>query len=496
LTVLRSGLATDVGRVRTTNEDLAFAGQVLFAVADGMGGHAAGEVAARLAIETVANHFGADPSFDGLRVAVEEANAAVWHESQSQSALRGMGTTVTAAALVPGTGDDDGADVIVLANVGDSRAYLLSEGALDQITLDHSLAEEKFRVGELTREQAEVHPQRHILTRALGVSGAVNVDVWRLQLRAGDRLLLCSDGLTNELSSDELAGLLTEIPDPQEAADALVRAANDRGGNDNITVVLVDVVSDDLGGSATTRVVPVPSEDGSAVGSPLALSSVVGAGAAAMPEAPAGVDDPLTGVVPQFVAPPPQSEAGAPAPVAPVVEPKGPPTDVPRRHESQPRAKESRHHRRRRLGIPRRITFRVLLFVLLVSGVVVAGYYFLRWYENDNYYVTLDHTQLVIYRGRPGGVLWFKPHVVSNTGVTTAQILPLAVPPLQSKVQEPTLAAAQRYVSNLQREFTTQQQQNQSSGTGGVGPSGVLPPVPVPTTSTPTTTPPPGPTPT
>ncbi len=150
-----------------------------------------------------------------------------------------MGTTLTAVALV---GDDEGHDTLALANVGDSRAYLFSDGQLVQITADHSLAEERMRHGEITEEEAAVHPQRHILTRALGISSEVETDMWELQLRSGDRIILCSDGLSNELSNEQMAEVLATEPDPGEAAHQLVELANEHGGSDNITVVVVDVL--------------------------------------------------------------------------------------------------------------------------------------------------------------------------------------------------------------------------------------------------------------
>ena len=254
MTVLRSGSASDVGRVRTVNQDLPLERPNLYAVADGMGGHVGGEVAARVAVETLDQAFEREPTVDGLREAFSEANAAVWHESQSNSDLRGMGTTLTAVALV---GGPEGRDVLALANVGDSRAYVLSGGEMTQVTDDHSLAEERMRHGEMTEEEAAVHPQRHILTRALGVSAQVEADMWELELRSGDRVLLCSDGLTNEVGSDEIADILREVDDPEQAAQQLVDAANGHGGADNITVVVVDVQVGEEGDGATAKVTPL-----------------------------------------------------------------------------------------------------------------------------------------------------------------------------------------------------------------------------------------------
>ncbi len=254
MTVLRSGSATDVGRVRQINQDLPLERTNLYAVADGMGGHVGGEVAARVAVETLELSFEREPTADGLGRAFDEANFAVWQESQVNTDLRGMGTTLTAAALVAGS---DKHDVLVLANVGDSRAYVYSEGEMSQVTADHSLAEERMRHGEITVQEAAVHPQRHILTRALGVGPDVQTDMWELQLRTGDRLLLCSDGLSNEVDMEEMATVLAGEPDPGEAARQLVDAANSHGGSDNITVVVVDVLVGEDTTGATTVVTPL-----------------------------------------------------------------------------------------------------------------------------------------------------------------------------------------------------------------------------------------------
>ena len=239
MTRLRSGSATDVGKVRTSNQDVALEDPDLFAVADGMGGHVGGEVAARVAVDSLRAAFQRQPSVEGLRRAVAEANRAVWSQGQTESGLRGMGTTLTVTALVEET---DGRQVIALANVGDSRAYVFSRGQVIQVTADHSLAEEKVRQGQLTEAEAAVHPHRHILTRALGVSSDVDVDLWELHLHDGDRILLCSDGLTNEVGDERIGDVLGAVKNPTEAAQALVKAALDHGGNDNITCVVIDVV--------------------------------------------------------------------------------------------------------------------------------------------------------------------------------------------------------------------------------------------------------------
>ncbi|HXW38546.1 MAG TPA: Stp1/IreP family PP2C-type Ser/Thr phosphatase, partial [Acidimicrobiales bacterium] len=247
MTLLRSGSATDTGLVRSVNQDLAVENPNLFAVADGMGGHAGGEVAARLAVDTLSAAFGRQPTGAGLSEAVVEANSVVWEHSLEHPELRGMGTTLAAVALV----NEDDHDLMALVNVGDSRVYRFHDGELSQITTDHSLAEDMVRSGELTSAEAAVHPHRHILTRALGVAADVSVDLWRIQPSRGDRFLLCSDGLSNELEESEIAEVLSSVSDPREAADLLVRAARTHGGSDNITAVVVDVVVGDASDGAT-----------------------------------------------------------------------------------------------------------------------------------------------------------------------------------------------------------------------------------------------------
>jgi PPM family protein phosphatase len=231
---------TDVGRVRDGNED-DFLDQSnrlgLVAVADGMGGHRAGEVASATALEALR---AAVASGEPLRDAIEGANDAVLEKSVSDQEFHGMGTTLTAGML-----GSDGH--LVVGHVGDSRAYLVRDGELSQITDDHSLVEEMVRNGELTPEQAEVHPRRSVITRALGIDPQVEVDEYPIELQPGDRILFCSDGLTTMVRPDEIASILGREPDLRRAAQLLVDAANAAGGEDNITAVIIEAVevSDD-----------------------------------------------------------------------------------------------------------------------------------------------------------------------------------------------------------------------------------------------------------
>jgi protein phosphatase len=232
----RYAASTDVGLVREVNEDSIFVDNHLALVADGMGGHAAGEVASALAVTTVTTMFAQDPSTEGLRRAVTLANEAIIADADAHAERLGMGTTVVALGL---TAAVDGL-LPVVVNVGDSRAYQLRDGALRQITADHSVAEEWVRQGRLTSEEAAVHPRRHQLTRTLGVETNVQPDLFTLSVQPGDRILLCSDGLSNELSDDEIAELASAPHSLDDAVAALVAGANRHGGRDNISAVLVE----------------------------------------------------------------------------------------------------------------------------------------------------------------------------------------------------------------------------------------------------------------
>ena len=233
------GAASDTGRVRQANEDSFLVVDGLFAVADGMGGHQAGEVASHLALESLEAGFTAAGT-DVLVRAVEGANLALVQRSAADPELAGMGTTLVAMALVEAAGRD----AIGVVNVGDSRLYLLSDGAMAQITEDHSLVASMERQGRLTAAEAAVHPQRNILTRALGIDGSVLVDSWEILPVVGDRYLICSDGLFNEVDDSRIAATLRRLADPNEACRELVRLANEGGGRDNITCVIVDVIDD------------------------------------------------------------------------------------------------------------------------------------------------------------------------------------------------------------------------------------------------------------
>jgi serine/threonine protein phosphatase PrpC len=391
VTRLRAAAASDPGLVRSSNQDMALVADGLVAVADGMGGHAGGEVAATTAVNVLERAFGADRSPAGLVAATLQANAAIYERSEAQQELRGMGTTLTAAALV----QERGAARLAVVNVGDSRAYLLGDAGLARITEDHSLVEEMVRHGELSEAEAQVHPHRHILTRALGIDAGVEVDLWALDPQPGSRLLLCSDGLTNEVSEEEIASILRSRADPEDAAKALVARALEHGGSDNVTVVVADVLGDE-GVSPSTS-----ARDGRTARS-----------------RPKGAADAL----------------------------------VPAREASEARTRPARRRApraRRRRRDERVVTLWSVLFVLAFVAVIGATVGFVEWFVRATYFLAFDGNQVAIYEGRPGGFLWFKPHVVERTSLTRAKVLSPYVPLLRQGMIETSFAAARALAQRL-----------------------------------------------
>jgi PPM family protein phosphatase len=266
--------ATDVGRMRKNNEDSYLSAKPVAAVADGMGGHSAGEVASAIAIEELAALGERGPwenetaATDDLKQAILRANRRIREMAASDRKLNGMGTTLVALL-------QDG-DMVHVANVGDSRGYLLRQGELSQVTVDHSLVQELVDDGRLSPEDAERHPQRSVITRALGIDHEVEFDLFTYKLQVGDRLLLCSDGLSDVVETTQIRNVLLRVRSPQKAARQLITVANEQGGPDNITVIVVDAVDEstapdledeqtgDLADGSATGALPLVSGDGDA----------------------------------------------------------------------------------------------------------------------------------------------------------------------------------------------------------------------------------------
>lgn len=413
MTTLEAGTATHVGQVRSNNQDskLMVAGQTLFGVADGMGGHQGGEVASAMAVELVEQHA-TDRSLGSLEEAVRIANRAIFEKAGSDRDLHGMGTTLVAIKVIDGEEGDE----IGWVNVGDSRVYLLRDDRLVQLSHDHSLVEDLVRDGQLTRDEAAVHPQRNILTRALGIDIDVDVDSDTVLPFTGDRFLLCSDGLFNEVTEDQMASVLRRLADPSEAADELVRLANEGGGRDNITVVVVDVVDD--GGRA---------EKASAI---LAEMEATKAQSVVEPEPPAAAepedvdDDPFAGRRSSL------PDAG---------DYYGADSDDPFTGMGSART--------------RRITWRVLAFLLallVVGGVVVGA---VAWSARNTYHVAFQGDAVAVFRGKPGGVLWFDPTLVRVTRVERSEVPPAIRTDLDEGVEFGSRSEADRYLVNLRSQI-------------------------------------------
>lgn len=227
------GSRTDIGYVRDHNEDSLIIIPPLFAVADGMGGHEAGEIASEITVNTLAELAPSHLDAEGLTAAVEAANYNVMKAPRQGIGRDGMGTTLTAAMLE--------GERLLIAQVGDSRAYLLHKGHLQQITRDHSLMADLIGAGQITPEEARVHPNRSVITRAIGSDIHMRPDIYELNVDAGDRILLCSDGLSSMISNNAIESIMRRQSDAQHCADELVTAALENGGADNVTVVVADV---------------------------------------------------------------------------------------------------------------------------------------------------------------------------------------------------------------------------------------------------------------
>lgn len=399
---LRAGWATGPGRVRGYNQDNLLVAPPVFVVADGMGGHAAGEVASLVAVDTIAAHLPPDASLtlDGVVAAVQAANRAIYDQSVADPTMRGMGTTLTGVAELA-----EGA--IAVVNVGDSRTYLLRARVLSMLTRDHTYVDELVASGEITPEQARVHPHKHVITRALGIEPTTLVDTWTVVPMAGDRFLVCSDGLTNEVDDPTLAEILGAEADPQQAADTLARLANDFGGRDNITVLVVDVVAPDgtapraAARTSTTTAVPAMTGDEELVGDWLG-------------------DD----VEPFATSPPPPPRR----PADPADEQQVP---------------EGATHRRG-------LTVAGVVFVLALVAVLGVAFLAIQSAGRRGHYVAFDAAGVVsVFAGQPDGVLWIDPTYQASCAITRDELSPVWVARVEARPTFSSQAAAQQWCVDL-----------------------------------------------
>jgi protein phosphatase len=453
VTELRAGGATDVGQVRSNNQDsfLILAASDLFGVADGMGGHNGGEVASRLAVESLEEHAG-EASLENLMEAARIGNRTIFERAGADPELHGMGTTLCALRVVPSAEGDE----LAWINVGDSRVYLFRDGALIQLSRDHSLVEDLVRDGQLTEDEAKVHPKRNIITRALGIDVDVDVDGSTVLPYTGDRFLLASDGLFGEISDDQIAAVLRRLADPTEAAEELVRLANEAGGRDNITVIIVDVVDD--GGRA------------------LMASALLASQASGLESRDPG-DEPVTqeaadgdggdGYTPVFA----DRRSSLPESTGDY----GPATDDPFSGMDEAGSK--------------RFTWRVVAFVLallLVVAVVVGA---LMWSGRNTYFVQFDDDVVVLYQGKPGGLLWMDPEVAEVTTIERDDLPADVEEAVEDRKQFGDVASALRYLSNLEviveQSTTTTEATTTTSTTTTTEPRTTTTAAPVAPTTTP-----------
>jgi protein phosphatase len=450
---LRWGSATDPGRIRPDNEDNVLAAPRVFAVADGMGGHRAGEVASALAIDLLRSRL-SEPGavLDDVVSAIAEANGDIYRAALENPAQQGMGTTITALIVISERATDgpteaeagapaETPELLALINVGDSRTYLLRHGRLRRITVDHSYVQELVTTGHITDDEARTHPRRNIVTRALGIDPAVRVDAWTLPIVRGDRFLLCSDGLVDEVRDDAINDVLTTISDPQSAADELVALANREGGRDNVTVVVVDVLEGAAPPDPETELDLEPAWEPGATTGTWTVDD---------PETQATEFEDLAELAAEPAAP---TDATPTAPARPVTDqvPAVAPEGTPPR-------------RRRRLA--------GFLGALGVLAVLILGFVITAAYARRGYFVSFDTADdVVIYRGQPDGFLWFDPTVENATVFNRIQLDDDSIARVVRRPEFNSLSNAQEFVAEQLQTTTT-----------------TAPPTTTTTTSPPTTT--------
>ena len=367
------GAVTHVGQVRTGNEDSLLADNNVFMVADGMGGHNAGEVASLMAVEHLREAASGIIAETDLVQALVHANEVIYAESMTNHLHHGMGTTLAAMVVLDNNN-------IVVAHVGDSRVYMWHEKALTRLSKDHSYVQELVDEGIVSIEEARTHPRRNIVTRALGIDAEVDVEANTFPVTVGAWYVLCSDGLVDEISDADIAKVLERCTTPHEASQALVDAANAAGGRDNITVIVVSTAA-------------------------------------------------------------PHAE-----PVVPVEAPVSPTTPPPPYSENDPVITM------RETPAKKKFRFGPVLFWSALGGIVLAVLVVFAAYGRTGYFVSFQGDDVVVLKGRPGGVLWFNPTVEARTTLTRSDLsdeLALEI------AGEPTFSessAAQTYVNGIRDE--------------------------------------------
>lgn len=403
---IESAAATHVGQVRDNNQDRALVAGQLAAVADGMGGHAGGDKAAELAVAELSGVRGTISDASLIKV-VQAANKRIFRVALAPE-LRGMGTTVVACVV------DNATALMSMANVGDSRGYQLRDGEFRQLTDDHSLVKDLLRSGRLTEQEARVHPQRNIVTRVLGISEDVDVDLFTIEVKVGDRYLLCSDGLTDEVEDADIAQLLGSAESVETAADDLVRAAVRNGGRDNVTVAIVEVFADEP--VTTNSEASISTEEAEELErSLLAESEKTGLLGKGSDEAEQSRTDQAS-----------TDQAS---------------TDRAGQEAGIELATDGTQSASKRLAP----------LVVGTAAVVIAilGWLGSGWYANASFFATDDGGEVVILQGRPGGFLWHDPSVVQTTGLSVSELDGTSLEHLTSQPSWSSLTEAEDFVANL-----------------------------------------------
>jgi len=411
---LRYAIRSDVGLLREGNEDSAYAGPHLLAIADGMGGHVAGEVASSVTISALTgldDEVPADHLLDELAAAVASASNTLHEMSVEDPSLEGMGTTLT-ALLWSGT-------TVAICHIGDSRAYLLRDGELRQITRDHTLVQSLVDDGRLSPAQAATHPQRSLVMRALQSGTEAEPDLSTIEVKAGDRYLLCSDGLSDVVSEETLHDTLTRCTDREQAVAQLIDLAIRGGGPDNITCIVADIVDSGTNPPAGP------------------VSVVVGAASNGdgrprlHADSPAGRAHLLTQARPQTDA----ADSG--------------PAEAPGTGHAEDDGDHADHRAARR-------RWPVVTSILVILVLVIVGGGYAAWrYTQSQYYVGTDGSQVIIYRGVNQRVLGMSlSSVYQRTGIPLAHVPATDLPQVRNTITASSLAGAQKTVSNIRQTIT------------------------------------------
>jgi protein phosphatase len=473
------GAGTHPGQIRPDNEDNLYASQGVYVVADGMGGHEAGEVASQIAVqrirETLADEEAA-PTAERVVEAISSANGDIFRAAIANPGQAGMGTTVTVLAIIedpmagrgePNIEANDPIDLdrvtpivpkqqpeaLVLANVGDSRTYLLRHGRLRRVTVDHSYVQELVSTGHISNDEARTHPRRNIITRALGIEPDVKVDWWTLPLVRGDRFLLCTDGLVDEVADADIVATLLEHDDPQEAADSLITQANEAGGRDNVTVIVLDVLDGDDPPDPTQEIdlTPIWADDPAVTLDDIKRIEAgnLGGSSADPTEEVAVTAGRRQRRRDRRAAKERAMHAPAAVATTTVVTPRPstpdePADDADDASDSDTADSDDAPAPKKKRRLAKAIGIFVLLALLVTAFVSTAA-----WARRGFYVEFNNSDQVVLYQGRPGGFLWIDPTVEATGAATRDELTDASVALVEARPTFSSLSDATLFIRGL-----------------------------------------------